>query len=359
MHFHKSYKFILLLLVVIAGRPVIAQQVRDINTIDALQNLGMKKKLFIQFDSESFHATDVVAVRLGRAQKKLEFSGCVLVNAFELSGIHHDHGLVMRNCAFDGAADFSYSTFADSLVLDRVTFAKNLKLTSCILPPSIHLKLVEFNGSDLVDFSSCQLPQGASKCILQLDSTSVYELVIPYNLFEFNVPIQKQYGSAATSVYESLIRNCKEAHLLESAEMWDIEYLKYQNNIKFGFLGPAINYLQEEWWNFGYNREWVFWKWLPIWFLVFLVINSIFLNRLLEIYNDEEIGRSFGGGKKIIHGHRFTYALIYTAAIYFHFGLSVSAMNFRKLGIFYIFLVYIVGTLHVIIGITGSIISHY
>jgi hypothetical protein len=354
----RKYSVVLFVIVMMPfQRPARAQEVRRITTIDSLQKLGKDRKKFVQFNN-SFESTDFVYVEVDQAKKRLEFANCKFSNLFELSGVIHEHGLVMRTCEFVEGADFSYSSFSDSVVLDHVIFLKNPKFTNCTLPDSIHLENVEFNGGELVDFSSCQLRKNASKCVLQLSNTPVYKIVLPYDLFQFDQSIEEQYDeSVAISIYESLIRNCKEAHLTQSAERWDIEYQQYRNRARFGILGSAFNYLQEKWWNFGYDRDRVLFVWLPTWFFIFFMINYIFLNPLLEIYNDEEIRKSFAEEKKRIgKRRRFIYAMIYTSVIYFSPKLSISAMSFKHLGVLsYIFFIYLMGTLHVVIGIAGFI----
>lgn len=68
-----------------------------------------------------------------------------------------------------------------------------------------------------------------------------------------------------------------------------------------------------------------------------------------SVYRDEELGKNFNlrYDALITTRQRVSYALFYTAALYFNFKLRHEAVNYKNLGgLLYLYLIYCVGTLH-------------
>ena len=100
--------------------------------------------------------------------------------------------------------------------------------------------------------------------------------------------------------------------------------------------------------------------------VAFLLCNLLFYQSL-EIkldgqvgYHDEELGKNFNLTYDALttFWQRVSYALFYTAAIYFNFKLRHEAVNYKNLGgLLYLYLIYCVGILHVAFGVLGYILN--
>jgi hypothetical protein len=101
---------------------------------------------------------------------------------------------------------------------------------------------------------------------------------------------------------------------------------------------------------------------MPSFFVLFFAINIVCIKFLVKAYYDADLGKSFLGDNHevgpLVDKHRASYAFFYTAAIYFNFRLAIEGMNFKKpYVLMYIFLVYGVGTLHVVFGVIGYMLD--
>lgn len=312
------------------------------------------------FIDNAFSERDTINVEIGTVDKAIRFDNCKFTNKFAMKAVEYNSKLEVSHCNFNSIADFSHSYFKDSIFFDLVDFSQSPNLAFCRLPKFISFKETTIHSDSKIDFSTCYLADNKKKCVVKFIGTqSCSNMIIPYDLFEIDTFQQADYSVAHDDrirTYESLIKNCKEAGLLESVQKWDIDYRKYVNKTKYGIAGIAFNWLNECWWNFGYNQAKILWFWTPVFFLLFCAINRVALLKLQNVYFDEDIGKSFkiskDSPKAILGKHKFIYSIIYTAAIFFNFRLTLSAMNLKNhLGMAYIFLIYVIGTIHVVFGL--------
>ncbi len=175
-----------------------------------------------------------------------------------------------------------------------------------------------------------------------------------------------------SGIYEAIIKTCKDAGMLESADGWDIEFQRFQNLHKYtfwgcSFWGSFINFLNDWWWGFGHEKWKILWIWLPLFFFIFVLYNSFRIEILYnKMYCDEELGSTFLrniGRRKNHHNvyepdfskrkYRILYAIFYTAAIYFGFKLKHEAVNYMYTrGFLYLYLIYLFGAIHVAFGLS-------
>lgn len=337
---------------------------RKFATFDSLASLSNKKLKFVNI-SMTFGNDDWIDIPTGTQEKALVFTFCDFFNPVKMSGTYNSR-LEFAHCSFRSSADFSYSHFNDNLKIVATEFTENPNFKYCRLPAIIFLDHVDFKGDNMLDFSSCFLRDAEKKCKLVLTETQVSNMVLPYELFEYDFDTAsghnvKNIHDHRVSVYETLIKNCREAGLMESAKGWDIDYKTYTYERNY-WLGGPLNFANKYWWNFGYNKSRIFWFWLPMFFCLFVLVNYFFVHQLRHIYYDDEIVDSFRQGDPdtdlVLRKNKFMYTVTCTAAIYFNFWLKISAIDFSNhRGVCYVFLMYLTGSLHVIFGIGGYILN--
>jgi hypothetical protein len=193
------------------------------------------------------------------------------------------------------------------------------------------------------------------------------KMIVPHELFIYDFEQKNSKGepyshSERIRIYETLIKNSSNAGLMTSAIEWDKDYKRYMYRYNNRYVGPAWTWINDCWWDFGYGKWRIFWIWMPLFFLIFTLLNIIFLPRLLDVYYDDEIGNTFKmehtSKAVLVRRYRFSYSVVYTAAIYFNFKLSFAGMNFKRpWWNLYILLIYSIGTIHVIFGVVGYILN--
>lgn len=352
---------ILFFVLLVAGANTLFAQSKQekITTVPDLEKLN-SSQYPNKVEIELLDSGETIDIRVGKEEHPIDFSFCTFYHPFRMSVKFFHNAIFQGETKFLGPADFSYSKFSDSLVFVTTDFYNEVNFKHCLLPKAIRFNKVDFKGDAKVDFSGSRLQTEGVKCRLVIKETDLANMVLPYDLFEFEFrePTNEEKQEQA---YEVTIKNCRDAGMIESAQKWDIDLQKLRNERRMGaFLGGIFNFLNEVWWNFGYAKGRIFWLWMWVFFAIFYCINFLFLPGLLKAYDDEEVGRSFREGhdtlSQTLRLHRLMYTLAFTAFIYFNFRLTTSAMNFTyPWRMIYIFIVYCVGTLHVVLGVGTTI----
>lgn len=313
-----------------------------------------------------------ICIELENFNEQIGFIKCKFKNDFCLTSVFKET-LKFDNCEFYGKVDFSNSVYHKNLEFKRTYFTSSPDFSNSVLPDTLILSDVKIKSTESMDFSQSKLDIPAKKTILKLDFINYSSLIIPYHLFDINFEsslanIEGREGKhqERIRIYESLILSSIKAKLVESAAGWDIEYKKYMYDHRESVLADIFNGINKYWWNYGYDKGRVLWVWTPIFYLIFLLINFIFIERIATAYFDEDMNKAIGkrkGGKTeklevIIRQSRLLYSLVFTAAIYFNLRMSFKNMNFnRPLALTYLFLVYSIGTFHVVFGIFGYLLK--
>jgi len=175
--------------------------------------------------------------------------------------------------------------------------------------------------------------------LLLPDST----LIQPLNLQFNKKPISPDEKA---SIYESLLNNFKTNGQTESFQLLDIEYQEFKwKHSRASFL----TWLPKYWWNFGYDKEYVF-----LWTFVFLFIFTFFTYFFIydlntKVYPVDKIPAYTYWEPKLTvkrFWQRLWFSLMYTSVIFFKLSLDIKKLEFKKIGgTFYIIIVYTFGLL--------------
>lgn len=191
--------------------------------------------------------------------------------------------------------------------------------------------------------------QTLNKCIIQLKGTKLENIILPY--IHYWVDTTNYTYEEKTSLYEKLIKVCKEEGMEESIEGWSIELKKIQNlrtgeftlwSSHFTFAGKFYNWFQKIFWNFGFTKSYIL-RWIFILFVLFYLINLFIYPYLLRVYFNPKLGSNLfpstppDSAENLIlalkksRAIRFRYLLHYTGVIFFALKLEHTDVSFKHL----------------------------
>lgn len=283
---------------------------------------------------------------------------------------------------FKGLVNFDFCTFSVFVSFERIKFEKKTSFYRAKFYATPNFEWTELPDSlDLSDLWLAEkLPDisflhgsirslrntTGKKCVLFAAGTDLSRIVLPSNLFTLGQSPYSSYDDIALQ-YEQIIKKCHEVGISDSEKGWTIDYKKFGNFHHYGIVGGwIINFLNEWFWNFGYNKERILFIWLPFCFLAFFIFNLINLKWIIsKVYFDSELGKNFiGEHEKEFYLEKVTldksfkikYAFFITSVIYFNLKINQEAINYQNTkGILYFYLLYATGTINVIFGIVGYI----
>jgi Pentapeptide repeats (9 copies) len=291
---------------------------------------------------------------------------------------------VFTDASFTNYVDFSHAVFSNAVYFDDVSFGKNVYFENVRFPHYAKFTNLQHTDSVAFQFTNAILPDtidfsqnSALKCKIDL-TTADFDTPVrsdttsgdsshPHYIFLFNTDISKfkldyfhfrlllpdstitpSYGANRQKIskdqkevmYEALLANFKNNGQDESYKRLDIEYQTFKSKNSWA---PFLAWLQTIWWNFGYDKEYVF-AWIGISLLVFSFINSFWLPTLNEqVY---EVFKPADIDKKPGYGNRLWQSVIYTGNIFFRLTLDRDCMKFKKFWpTLYFFVVYVLGVL--------------
>jgi hypothetical protein len=282
---------------------------------------------------------------------------------FEFFGATIKSKLTFISCQFGNIVEIENTRINQPIAFYDVSLPDTLILTGLMLD----------SLSSNLDFTGCRLNDSMRrqerKCLVRIFDTDISKIVLPSHLFTINDETDSSSTTPeridqVSQIYERLIRTSREAGLMSSAEGWDIEYQSKLNNqkkfLKFR-LGPFLNSFHSLWWNFGYSKWKILWIWLPFFYILFTILNFLFIDRLMSnTYKEDSVGENFKllYSRQITTREKFLYSIFYTAKIYFGFKLDFGAINYKNAaGFTYIFLIYIVGLIHVTFAVAGYLLK--
>jgi uncharacterized protein YjbI with pentapeptide repeats len=180
-----------------------------------------------------------------------------------------------NNTSLQSEIDFSGAKFNEKLDFSRSIISGSLIFKNSTLPHYLDLSNLTHIAS-IIDLTEVKINENFQTCFLHLVNTDISKLKFRYHNFHLWFPKNCPY-EVKCNVYESLLTSLKNKGFKKSFEKLDIEYkkLKYGENKQY-----VKNYVQENWWNYGYNKEYIF-IWI-FWFTSILtLVNTVFLSQLM------------------------------------------------------------------------------
>jgi uncharacterized protein YjbI with pentapeptide repeats len=272
--------------------------------------------------------------------------------------------VVFYYASFRGATDFTDALFTNYAAFRgmALTPKSRLDFTNAVLPDTLDLSenhnlpisidLTTANFTDPTRYDSTgKLPYRRHAIYLYKSDISKFHL--DYAHFRLitdstlGVPRKKITEDDAEGMYEALLNNFKSLGQNESYKLLDIEYQKFKWQHSWA---SWLVWLPESWWNFGYDKEYVF-RWTGWLLVVFTAITSLFVDYLnTGVYAMNNIpiqGRPFD--KKLLTtisklAKRVWYSFVYSANIFFRLTIKVENIYYNKFwGTLYVMLMYTLG----------------
>jgi hypothetical protein len=256
---------------------------------------------------------------------------------------------------FSGWTNFSGAKFngRSYLSLTHLTLrdSSNLRFTDTVLPDTIYFSdnsliknQIDFSHADFTPESRYDYKLNQPIPILiYLYNSDISKLRLDY--IHFKLLLSDSTSSDETSsVYEALLNNFKTNGQTESYKLLDVEYQQFKWKHSWTHWIPCI---PKYWWNFGYDKEYIF-VWTLLLLFVFTCFSFIYIHSLnSKVYTMEGIQTNPGWEKKLSFkdfGNRLWYSFMYTSTVFFMLSLKIENVHFKeKKGTFYLISIYTIG----------------
>jgi uncharacterized protein YjbI with pentapeptide repeats len=244
---------------------------------------------------------------------------------------------------FRGPIDFTGASLGTRLDLSESSLITSMDFTRAILPDTLDFRKNKKISTE-IDFTNSvglESSRKIKRCLIALEGTDIDNVRLDYRLFKLWFP-NHSTDEQIISTFEKLLRKFEKDGFIDSYQLLDIEYQTWrlQKQYKINW----ISLIPKFWWNFGYNKEYIF-GWTLFFIIIFSLINYFNLNRLnFGVYTVENIPKLPPIASKRKRGLRFWYSFVYTSSIFFRLTLKLDKINFKRIGgTIYLTLIYIVG----------------
>ena len=256
--------------------------------------------------------------------------------------------LMFYDCTINSSIYLAGNRFGKELTIDNSTITGDINIEEALLPNSI--KIIKVKIPSQIDLSGSFPNPDFKKCFLYIDNESISK-VIPNMSCElkFNNGISPEFRN---ETYKKILFNLKEKGYEELSKKFELDY-KYFYFVNYKHQ-TYWYYIQKYWWNFGYDKYLVVFNT----FLILLILSIlIFATKIREYAENEYIVKTLSEkhtqnrsikSRSVRFFADYTIALIFTANIFFRFGLKMEDMRFnnyvRSVVIIFIYLVGLICT---------------
>lgn len=279
----------------------------------------------------------------------------------QFQGLTCNNPISFGLCLFDSTANFSRSSFNEYASFGGCRFSQNLyfndadfkngaDFSDIVLPDTLDFYNVKTEKE--IELTTAVLDSSKNVCYINLARSDINRIRLNYNLYKlYFYPNEKE--NEITSVYQKLLKKFKDEGFEDSYQKLDIEFQKY----KYEQSGQWFrSWIQEWWWNYGYNKEKVFRNTFSLLFFFFFINVLIgfkwgynfLIKEVYEIQNIEtEVDRleaKYERNKVRLFVAWLPMIFIYTGMLFFILNLNVKHLRFtHKWALMYVLTVFIVG----------------
>jgi len=194
-------------------------------------------------------------------------------------------------------------------------------------------------GDANIDLTGLRPYKTGQKIKLNLIDAPFSNIKLNYEDFELDTGVTNHPMQACVT-YISLLNNFKKRGLTTNYQLLDVEYQHYRythvGSAWDKFWGRITDFIEDYWWNYGYNKGRVL-----LWTLGFLLLFSLFnwpiyhqLNN--QIYTVKEIDNK--------ESRSLYDSLIYTCIIFFSVSLDLERLKFQnRIYLAWFILIYLIG----------------
>lgn len=336
------------------------------DTISRICLFGAKNfNLVINLNHLTF--TERVYFNFAKFEKHCNFNNSIFKNDLDFENSIFKDDVDFESSIFNGVV-FTKATVCKRLFFSNVVFKNSCLFNSLNLSDSSDLIFLNTEFPDTIDFSNnFNIPHDIDfskgnfdridnfreskkkKSLIYLYKTDISKLHLDYIHFSLLLPdstisYYNEKKMALTSddkesMYEALLSNFKTRGQNQSYKICDVEYHTYK--WKRHWLSSIFVWLPKYWWNWGYNKEYIFY-WIIAFVLFFSLTTSFFLSKLNpDVCHISNIPLD---AHKKKYPRRLWYSFMYTCIIFFSFTLKLDNIKFDKiLSSIYIIMIYVIG----------------
>lgn len=256
-----------------------------------------------------------------------------------------------QSANFRKKAHFEGAVFSTILDFRFANFNEGASFGEATLPDTLYFDIVKNIGAEL-DFSMTRLAPNKKICYIYLIGSNIDKIRINYD--QFKLFFRKlDADNDITSVYQKLLKKFKEDGCEDSYQKLDIEFQQYKYNKSNQWFR---NWLQEWWWNYGYNKENIFINSLIL-LLFFFIVNmgigikwgyNFLAKEVYEVTNIveevERIETKYANKKIKLFFAWLPMVFTYTCMLFFILNLDIKHLKYKhKYALIYIVSVFMIG----------------
>lgn len=284
-------------------------------------------------------------------KKYTDFDGVYFKNeAFFVKTIFFDV-VSFDQTDFRKVVHFNDVAFSNVAYFNMVNFTEGVDFGGAVLPDTLYFRYVSEIGKEM-DLTSCVLNPEKKVCYLNLVGSNIDKIRINYDQFKLYF-LQRDTENEITYVYQKLLKKFQDDGFTDSYQKLDVEFQKYRYN-KAGQWFRS--WLQEWWWNFGYNKEKIFQNSLIL-LLFFFILNvligikygyNFLIKEVYEVENiEQEVERlqaKYASRRIKLFFSWLPMVFIYTCMLFFILNLNIKHLRYRhKYALTYLLSVFMVG----------------
>lgn len=269
-----------------------------------------------------------------------EFLATRFDSTVDFYATHFDRSANFKATHFNSTAVFWETRFDDTCSFKFAQFNDGVSFESDTLPEYLDFSNVT-RIKNQIDLTRNIINPEYGICHINLTDASVEKFRFMYKGFRLWFPPSDTIDyEKKTNVYIQLLNVQKKEGFTESYEILDKEYKKLQYTdpdgpySKHKILGYALNWINKNWWGYGFNKELIITNVILI-LLLFSIINSFFLSHLTtHVYRNEKIKKMIDEQKQRSLLRRWfvslPYSLFYTAIIFFSLKFDMEKLNYAE-----------------------------
>jgi|GEM_PF-2756385 len=310
---------------------------------------------------KSFHINYVKYLSLIRSSDSsiLETNNYIKSKSLSIVGLHFNNSSFnitnqifnIYSCNFSGKIDLSGSS--DSVTISNTRFGKlndqlscrELKITDCKIDSNSTIKAIancflkNITGKGIIEFTGPDYDIGDIKNQAILYNFTLNDLDFNHIKFpEYNVNFvvdTAQKYPKQLKLYNQLIHHYQD--IPEEKEKYDIRYQKLLNKKGNHWL---VDFFEEQWNNYGYNKNLIFLNSLIIMMVFFLINLYLYPKILTDGYTIEEFKNADDKLIKDFNHHRSHwkkdlrnafYCFFYTGFIFWGFKLDIEKIKISNI----------------------------
>lgn len=283
--------------------------------------------MYVDFSRDSLY--DVLQIQNGRARTNVHKGTDPLQHYFRLT---------FSNCYINADLRFADNADTATVIFKNCHFGPNASL-------DIRVDTVSFiDCQQLPATLNLQLKANNDKCWIGLNNTSISDVNFVYAshhrlLFDSTADIDTY-----ASTYENLLAKFRSENKKESYRRLDIEYKNYKAS-RGDVWNRLFNWLDREWWNYGYSKGRVI-GWTLALLGFFFVLNTCLWKPMQKVYPILQDQDFIDRQQKplLYHIQQHIRILLYTVYIFFSIKIDLQRLKITTVPILlYFFLQFLVG----------------